>query len=145
MRGLAPPHPILGAILVLGSWLGPLVAPCIWQSLFRCPASFCCASVLSAYGSTVATCYVSLQRPGNFTRFLREGGPRILRSFSSCCWSSCGLLVTMHLVLCFLRLCHVWLGIMAVLDKKHIDAVACARLGFLVFFSSRCVPHVVQP
>ena len=26
----------------------------------------------------VATCYVSLQRPGNFTHFLREDGPRIL-------------------------------------------------------------------
>ena len=23
-------------------------------------------------------------------------------------------------------------------------AVACARLGLLVFFTSRCVPHVVQ-
>ena len=34
MRGLASLHPILGAILVRGSWLGPLVAPCIWQSLF---------------------------------------------------------------------------------------------------------------
>ena len=55
VRGFASPHPILGAILVLGSWLRPLVASCIWQSLFWCPISFCCASVFSAYGSTVAT------------------------------------------------------------------------------------------
>ena len=30
------------------------------------------------FGTTVASCYVSLQRPGNFTHFLREGRPRIL-------------------------------------------------------------------
>ena len=30
------------------------------------------------FGTTVATCYVSLQRPGNFTHFLHEGGLRIL-------------------------------------------------------------------
>ena len=35
------------------------------------------------------------------------------------------------------------LGIMAVLDQKYSYAVACARLGLLVFFP-RCVPHVVQ-
>ena len=42
------------------------------------------------FGSTVATCYVSLQRPGNFTHFLREGGPQflILRSILTgwFCW-----------------------------------------------------------
>ena len=56
----------------------PLVSdsPCSW-----CPTYYCGAFVLSTYGSTVATCYVSLRRPGNFTRFLREGGPRILSSF----------------------------------------------------------------
>ena len=47
----------------------PLVSgsPCSW-----CPTYLSGGSVLSAYGSTVATCYVSLQRPVNFTRFLRE-------------------------------------------------------------------------
>ena len=69
VRGLASPHPILGAILVLGSVAGPVRG--LLYLAVPVPVSylFCCASVLSAHASTVAACYVSLQRPGEFHAF----------------------------------------------------------------------------
>ena len=80
MRGLASPHPFSGAILVRGSWLGPLVAPCIWQSQFLVSYLFlwCFRTQRLWFDSG----YMSRQftEAWNFTRFLREGGPRILRS-----------------------------------------------------------------
>ena len=143
MRGLASTQP-----LVRGSWLGPCVAPLYLavpvpgvQPIF----------VVLPYSAPMVRQWLHVtsvyRGPGNFTRFLREGGPRILRSFFVVLLDFlAGLLLTMHFVLCFLRLCHVWpvmLGIMAVLDQKDSYAVACARLGLLVFFPSRCVPLLV--
>ena len=144
-EGLGIPSPHLGCHTCPGVVAGPVGG----HLYLAVPVPgvlpvFCGAFVLSAYGSTVATCYVSLQKRWNFTPFLREGGPRILRSFFVVLLDFlAGLLLTMHLALCFLRLCHVspeMLGIMAVLDQKDSYAVACARLG-LLSFSPRAATH----
>ena len=88
VRGLASPHAIIGAYLVLSRWLGLLFAPRFWQSLFLvsylrrlADSSGCCASVFSAFWFDSGYMLRQFTKSWGISRFLREDEPRILRYF----------------------------------------------------------------